>query len=92
MAATALLCVTTVTLRRARELRRSRASLLTGRRPDTTQVLENGKCPFTTDPRHKDWVSLPQYFRNHGFTTAGMGKIYHVSASASSSGPQARIV
>ena len=70
----------------------SRSSLLTGRRPDTTQVLENGKCPFTTDPRHKDWVSLPQYFRNHGFTTAGMGKIYHVgrgaSTSPSSSGPR----
>ena len=56
----------------------SRSSLLTGRRPDTTQVLNNGICPFTSDPRHKDWVSLPQYFKNHGYTTAGMGK----SASA----------
>ena len=55
----------------------SRASLLTGRRVDTTQVTSNGACPFTNDPKHKDWVSLPQYFRNHGFTTAGMGKIFH---------------
>ena len=51
----------------------SRSSLLTGRRPDTTQVLQNGLCPFTVDPRHKDWVSLPQYFKNHGYTTAGLG-------------------
>ena len=26
----------------------SRSSLLTGRRPDTTHVLTNGACPFTT--------------------------------------------
>jgi len=39
----------------------SRSSLLTGRRPDTTKVLNNGLCPFTIDPEHKNWVSLPQY-------------------------------
>ena len=55
----------------------SRSSLLTGRRPDTTKVLNNGVCPFTSDPRHKNWISLPQHFRNQGYTTAGLGKIFH---------------
>lgn len=55
----------------------SRASLLTGRRPDTTEVLNNGVCPFTVNPQHAGWISLPQYFRLNGFTTAGLGKIWH---------------
>jgi hypothetical protein len=37
----------------------------------------NNACPFTTDPAHHDWVSLPRYFRNHGYETAGAGKIWH---------------
>ena len=57
----------------------SRSSLLTSRRPDTTQVLSNSKCPFTTQPEHKNWVSLPQYFRRAGYVTAGHGKIFHPS-------------
>ena len=51
----------------------SRSSVLTGRRPDTTRVLENGGCPFTNDPRHKDWVSMPAWFKQHNFTTIGTG-------------------
>ena len=38
----------------------SRSSLLTSRRPDTTQVLNNGECPFTTRPEHANWVSTSQ--------------------------------
>ena len=59
----------------------SRSSLLTSRRPDTTRVFIGGdyntNCPFSTDPAHKHWVSLPRYFRNHGYETAGAGKIWH---------------
>jgi len=55
----------------------SRSSLLTGRRPDTTYVLENSGCPFTSAPAHGAWQSLPQYFRNAGYRTAGHGKIFH---------------
>ena len=51
----------------------SRSSLLLGRRPDTTQVVSNSVCPFTTQPEHKDWVSLPQYFALNGYTTHGFG-------------------
>ena len=52
----------------------SRTSLLTGRRPDTTQVYglrtywRNAGGNFTT---------LPQYFKEQGYTTIGMGKIFH---------------
>ena len=55
----------------------SRSSLLTSRRPDTTRVLTNGGCPFDTAPEHRSWVSLPRHFRNEGFVTEGMGKIFH---------------
>ena len=55
----------------------SRASLLTSRRPDTTEVLTNSLCPFDTRAEHKTWVSLPGYFRQNGFATIGLGKIFH---------------
>ena len=55
----------------------SRSSLLTSRRPDTTKVVGNGACPFTTDPAHNGWNSLPQYFKTQGYETAGFGKIFH---------------
>ena len=52
----------------------SRASLLTGLRPDTLQVWD-----LTTDFRdtRPDTVTLPQYFRQHGYHSLGIGKIYH---------------
>ena len=55
----------------------SRSSFLTGRRPDTTYVLSNSGCPFTSAPAHSTWQSLPQYFRGAGYRTAGHGKIFH---------------
>ena len=55
----------------------SRSSLLTSRRPDTTRVLTNSGCPFRTAPSHASWVSLPRHFRDQGYITQGMGKIFH---------------
>ncbi len=54
----------------------SRNSFMTGRRPDTTQVWDSlGNAHFRiTGP---DWISLPQHFKEHGFTTLGGGKTYH---------------
>lgn len=54
----------------------SRASMLTGLRPDTIKVWDL-VTPFrSTVP---DIVTLPQYFKQQGYYTVGMGKIFHNS-------------
>src|SRR5438034_8553813 len=53
----------------------SRTSFLGGRRPETTKVLGNG-----TEPRialGPDFKFLPEYFHDHGYFTASIGKISH---------------
>jgi len=53
-----------------------RASLMTGLRPSTTGVY--GLAPwFRTVAPFRDRVSLPQYFKQHGYATYSTGKIYH---------------
>ncbi|HZN35825.1 MAG TPA: sulfatase, partial [Pirellulaceae bacterium] len=52
----------------------SRSSLLTGRHPNTTGVLDNRT--YFRDA-HPDFVSLPQHFKSHGYVTARTGKIFH---------------
>jgi len=54
----------------------SRTSLMTGLRPSTTGIY--GLAPwFREVDEWKDWVSLPQHFRMHGYRTYSAGKIYH---------------
>ena len=52
----------------------SRASLLTGLRPDNIRVWD-----LRTDFRdhQPDAVTLPQYFKHNGYHSVGIGKIYH---------------
>ncbi len=52
----------------------SRASLLTGLRPDTLRVWD-----LRTEFRNKlpDVVTLPQYFKENGYYVYGIGKIFH---------------
>ncbi|MDT8389539.1 MAG: sulfatase [Lentisphaeria bacterium] len=51
----------------------SRASLLSGYRPDKGRIYKNGAL-FTHVP---DALSLNQHFMNNGYEAVAMGKIYH---------------
>ncbi|WP_303317282.1 sulfatase [Flavivirga abyssicola] len=52
----------------------SRASLLTGIRPETSGVFHNYIKFREVNP---DVVTLPQYFKNNGYETVYAGKIFH---------------
>lgn len=52
----------------------TRSSFLTGRRPDTTKVWDL-KTQFRISGGN--FTTLPQTFREHGWYTVGMGKIFH---------------
>jgi len=51
----------------------SRASLMTGRYPDSTGVFDLKTRMRDINP---DILTLPQYFRQHGYETVGMGKTF----------------
>jgi len=54
----------------------SRASLLSGMRPDTTRIYGNNQ------PVHEELADvqvLNRYFKDQGFFTVGIGKVYHAS-------------
>ena len=52
----------------------TRASLLTGKRPDTTKVYDLKTHIRTTMP---DVVTLQQHFKNNGYFSEGIGKLFH---------------
>lgn len=52
----------------------SRSSYLTGRRPDTTRVWTNAPNKFRE--ALPDVVTLPQYFKEHGYHTQSVGKVF----------------
>lgn len=52
----------------------SRSSLLTGLRPDTLRLWNNGKHFRELNP---DVTTLPLWFKDHGYTTRCVGKIFH---------------
>ncbi len=58
----------------------SRLSLMTGRRPDTIKVWDLKTHFRATLP---DLITLPQLFRESGYHTRSIGKIYHGSGAPS---------
>jgi len=62
----------------------SRVSLMTGRRPDTLRVWDLATHFREALP---DIVTLPQHFKNHGYHTQSIGKIYQGSGDRSRDPP-----
>lgn len=62
----------------------SRLSLLTGLRPDTIQVWDLDTHFRQAKPGA---VTLPQHFKNHGYLTRSIGKIYHGSGKPAKDPP-----
>ena len=52
----------------------SRASMLTGRRPDTLRVWD---LPTHFRKHSPDVITLPQYFKENGYHSQCIGKIFH---------------
>ena len=52
----------------------SRASMMSGLRPDSSGVYYIGTPLRSKAP---DIVTLPQYFRSRGYRTLSVGKVYH---------------
>jgi iduronate 2-sulfatase len=52
----------------------SRSSFLTGKRPDDLHLWHNGMHFREKNP---DVVTLPQWFKEQGYTTRDVGKIFH---------------
>lgn len=53
----------------------SRASIMSGLRPDTTRVTNNEDNLYSNIP---GVLTLPHHFRNQGYATARCGKIFHL--------------
>ena len=55
----------------------TRASLMTGMRPDATKVWDLKTKMRDVNP---DILTIPQYLISQGYITSGVGKIYHPSS------------
>ena len=55
----------------------SRASLLTGLHPDASRVVTNSDATFRE--RHSAAVTLPQMFKNNGWRSMRLAKMFHMA-------------
>ncbi len=62
----------------------SRLSLLTGLRPDTIKVWDLATHFREAKPQA---ITLPQHFKNHGYHTRSIGKIFHGGGKPSKDPP-----
>ena len=62
----------------------SRVSVMTGQRPDTTGVVDFSVRFRDVQP---DVVTMPQFFRQQGYTAVAFGKLFHNDDKASWSEP-----
>ena len=61
----------------------SRASIMTGLRPSTTGIYgmtPDNKVRNEDNTATKDIVFLPEYFKQNGYYTMGIGKLFHIHA------------
>lgn len=63
----------------------SRTSFLTGLRPTTTKIMDNATHFRKSMP---DAVSLPELFRNNGYESVGLGKVFHRGLSPDETKPE----
>lgn len=63
----------------------SRNSILSGCRPDKTQIFDNQHFLRSQLP---EVVTLPQHFKNHGYTSLSLGKVFHHSEREPGDDPQ----
>ncbi len=56
----------------------SRTAIMTGLRSTTTKIHGNASSWFRDNPDFADWVTLPQYFRKHGYMAWTGGKVFHL--------------
>jgi len=52
----------------------SRTAILSGLRPATTGIYDNSEW---WKPNYPEMVTLPRYFKEHGYYVAGGGKVFH---------------
>ena len=63
----------------------TRASILTGMRPDVTKIRDLHTKMRDMNP---NIITLPEYFISQGYTTSGIGKIFHPSCVEKKYDPQ----
>ena len=63
----------------------SRNSFMSGRVPDKTRTWN-----FIDDFRESgpEWITMPEFFKNNGYTTLGHGKLYHPGHPADNDEPK----
>lgn len=62
----------------------SRTSLLTGRRPDTTHIYD---LVHYFRKLGGNFTTIPEYFKENGYISAGMGKIFHPGSASGGDDP-----